>query len=58
MKPEFVLIDWSRGSVVGLGTEAECREQLTKAASNNDNYRDVFLVCEVKTMSEMQRVES
>lgn len=56
MKHEFVLIDWSRGSVVGAGTEAECREQLTK---RNSLYRNnTYLIAEVKVMSEMKRVES
>jgi hypothetical protein len=58
MKPEFILIDWSRGSVVGVGTEAECREQLTKGGRNTDHLNNTYLLCEVKVMSEMKRVES
>lgn len=58
MKPEFVLIDWSRGSVVGCGTEKECREQLTKVSRNNEFKDSTFLVCEVKTLSAMKRIES
>jgi hypothetical protein len=58
MKPEFILIDWSRGSVVGVGSEAECREQLTKAKRHNDHFSNTYLICEVKVMSEMKRVES
>jgi hypothetical protein len=58
MKPEFILIDWSRGSVVGVGSEDECREQLKKAQRNIDHFNNTYLVCEVKVMSEMKRVES
>jgi hypothetical protein len=58
MKPEFMLIDWSRGSVAGCGSEAECREQLEKACRNKDHTLNAFALCEVKVLSEMKRVES
>jgi hypothetical protein len=58
MKPEFILIDWSRGSVVGVGTEDECRDQMTKAGRNTDNHNHTYLIAAVKVMSEMRRVES
>jgi hypothetical protein len=58
MKPEFIVIDWSRGNVVGVGTEDECREQLKKAQRNTDYFNNTYLICEVKVMSEMKRVES
>jgi hypothetical protein len=58
MKPEFMLIDWSRGSVVGCGSEDECREQLKKTQRNSDHFNNTYLLCEVKVMSEMKRVES
>jgi hypothetical protein len=44
--------------VVGVGTEAECREQLKKAQRNNDHFNNTYLIAEVKVMSEMKRVES
>jgi hypothetical protein len=58
MKPEFMLINWSRGSVSGCGTEDECREQMGKALRNNERANDTYAICEVKTLSEMKRVES
>jgi hypothetical protein len=58
MKPEFILVDWSRGSCVGVGSEAECREQMKKAQRHNDHSNNTYLICEVKVMSEMKRVES
>lgn len=57
MKPEFILIDWSRGSMVGCGTEEECRAQLKKASDNPENFKHAYLIAEVKVLSEMQRVE-
>lgn len=58
MKPEFVLLDWSKGAVVGVGTEAECREQLAKAARNATNFNNTYLLAKVEVLSEMKRVES
>jgi hypothetical protein len=58
MKPEWMLIDWSRGSVAGCGTEEECRVQLEKASRNKDNMMNAFVLAEVKVLSEMKRVES
>jgi hypothetical protein len=58
MKPEWMLINWSRGSVAGCGTEAECRDQMAKALRNNDNTQSAFILAEVKVLSEMKRIES
>jgi hypothetical protein len=58
MKPEFILIDWSRGSMVGCGTEEECREQMVKATRNETHSRNAYLIAEVKVLSEMKRIES
>jgi hypothetical protein len=57
MKPEFILINWSNGSVWGTGTEAECREQLNKCPSGT-HLHDTFIIAEVKVLSETKRVES
>lgn len=53
MKPEFILINWSKGEVIGWGTEAECRAQLEKATS-----ADSYLLAEVRVLSRMLRTES
>lgn len=58
MRPDFMLIDWTRGSVVGVGSEVECREQLEKIVRNKDHTLRAFAICEVKVLSEMKRVES
>jgi hypothetical protein len=58
MKPEWMLINWSRGSVAGCGTEEECREQLAKVLRNNDHTQSAFVLAEVKVLSEMKRIES
>lgn len=58
MKPAFMLINWSRGSVSGCGTEAECREQMAKCLRNNETAQHAFAICEVKVLSEMKRIET
>lgn len=58
MKPKFLLVNWSRGEVVGTAdTEKEVRSQLEKASLNSERFRDSFLIAEVKVLSEMRRVE-
>lgn len=57
MKPEFILINWYRGAVVGEGTEDECRAQLEKI-SNGPGRNDAYVIAEVKVRSQMKRIES
>jgi hypothetical protein len=59
IKPKFMLINWSRGAVVGTSDdEAECRKQLGKAtASSGDSFRDTYVITEVKVLSQYERVE-
>lgn len=58
MKPEFMLINWSKGAVAGCGSETECREQLQKCCRGTAGPSDTYLLAEVKVMSELRRVES
>lgn len=58
MKPEFMLINWSKGTVVGCGTATECREQMVKCSRGTAGPNDTYLLTEVKVLSEMKRVES
>jgi hypothetical protein len=57
-KPEFMLINWSKGNIAGCGTEDECREQLTKCAKGSVGPNDAYIIAEVKVLSELKRVES
>ena len=54
-KPEFMLLNWSKGEISGCGTEEECREQLKKCASGSD---DSYIIAEVRVLSEMKRIET
>lgn len=59
MDPKFVVINWSKGSVVAaVETESEARDQLKKACRNGEHYLDTYLLAEVRVHSEMKRVES
>jgi hypothetical protein len=57
-KPEFMLLNWSKGSIAGCGTEEECRAQLKKCSSGEVGPDDAYILAEVKVLSEMKRVES
>lgn len=56
MKPEFILINWYRGAIVGAGTEDECRAQLEKISNGPGN--NAYVIAEVKVRSQMKRIES
>jgi hypothetical protein len=58
LKPNFLLVNWSNGSVLGVAdTETEAREQLAKS-SKGERYLDTYIIAEVRVLSEMKRVES
>jgi hypothetical protein len=58
-RPEFVLINWSSGSVVGCGDEEECRSQLEKVTEGTSVAKgDTFAIAEVKVLSELKRIET
>jgi hypothetical protein len=54
-----MLINWTTGSVVGCGTEEECREQLEKCCiiGTAPGPHDRYIIAKVKVLSQMQRVE-
>lgn len=57
-KPEYLLINWSKGSVVGCGTEAECSKQLEKCIKGDVGPDDAYILAAVELLSEMKRVET
>lgn len=57
MKPRWLIVNWTKGSVSGIaGTEEEARSQLKKCVNGTPN--DTYLLAEVKVLSELKRVES
>lgn len=53
-KPDYLLINWDKGEVVGSGDKDEVRGQLEKIIVSTD----AFLIAKVEVLSEMKRVES
>lgn len=57
LKPEFILIDYTRGALVGIGTEDECHSQLKKCLAGERSMNS-YIIAEVKVLSKMERIES
>lgn len=58
-RPSFVLINLKEGSLVGVGTEEDCRTQLKEISDGSSAAKgDPYLLAEVKVLSEMKRVET
>lgn len=58
-KPEYILLNFSTGRLVGCGPEDECRTQLKKVNDGSSaGEADTYILAEVKVLSEMKRVET
>lgn len=58
-RPDYVLVNYDSGTLVGTGDEAEVREQLKKISQGNSAANaDAFLIAKVEVMSAMRRVET
>jgi hypothetical protein len=53
-RPDYLLINWDKGEVVGSGDGDEVRDQLRKITESTH----AFIIAKVEVLSEMKRVES